>query len=323
MKIPPVTLADPVSPWRFACPICGHALLSSSRGAGCVRCERIYARASGIWRFLPEEYLAPYEQFLSEYQMIRRDQGWGYPDAAYFLALPRVATGDPQRAIWQRRNKSFRLLSSRMIRRMASDAGKPLRILDLGAGNCWLAYQLTALGHQVAAIDLSVDPIDGLGAHSWYGMTIESARMSPFTPIQADFNRLPFQDHSADVALFNASLHYSERYEGTLREAIRVLSPGGVVVVMDSPVYRDAGGGQQMVRERASEFECRYGFKSDSIAAENFLTTGRLTALAEELALHWRNCAPAGLRSRVMARWRTVRGLRELATMPLLVGYRE
>lgn len=320
----PVDVGTPPS-WSFACPICRNALALGSRDARCAQCDRVYARSSEIWRFLPEERLAQYEQFLREYHIVREDQGWGRLDASYFLALPHVAPDDPQRDMWRRRGGSCRLLFANIIGPMAARRKRPLRILDLGAGNCWLAYQLTELGHQVAAIDLSVDPTDGLGAHVWYRRELEKARRTRFTLIQAEFDRLPLSGHGVDVALFNASLHYSTDCGVTLREALRVLSPEGAVIIVDSPVYRHAGSGEQMVRERETEFERTYGFRSDSVPAEYFLTTDRLEELAHELALQWQTYPPVGrsdLRVRVKGQWRRLRGLRELAAMPVIAGYR-
>jgi SAM-dependent methyltransferase len=317
----PVDVGAPPS-WPFACPICRHALTLGSHDARCARCERVYANSSGIWRFLPDEHLARYARFLREYRVVREDQGWGRPDAGYFLSLPHVAPDDPQRQIWQRRGESYRLLFARIIEPLAARHDRPLRILDLGAGNSWLAYRLTEHGHQVAAIDLSLDPLDGLGAHVWYRPAVEGAGRPLFTPIQAEFDRLPLSDSSADVALFNASLHYATDCSVTLREALRVLSPEGIVVIMDSPVYRQATGGEQMVREREAAFERSHGFRSDSIPSEHFLTTGRLAALAQDLDLRWQMYAGGTSVSRLKGQWRRWRGLRELATMPLIVGRR-
>jgi predicted RNA methylase len=46
--------------------------------------------------------------------------------------------------------------------------GRPLRIADLGAGNCWLSYRLALRGHLPIAIDIQGDPLDGLGAGLHY-----------------------------------------------------------------------------------------------------------------------------------------------------------
>ena len=106
---------------------------------------------------------------------------------------------------------------------------------DLGAGNGWLANRLALAGHTVAAVDLNVDPADGLGACRHYANRFETA--------QADFDALPFGDTSLDLVVFNGSLHYSTDYAATLGEALRTLRPGGTLAVLDSPVYTDPASG--------------------------------------------------------------------------------
>jgi SAM-dependent methyltransferase len=172
------------------------------------------------------------------------------------------------------------------------------------------------------AVDLSTDVGDGLGAHKWYLGDGEAEANTRLTPVQAEFDRIPLVDDEADVAVFNAALHYSTDYDRTLREALRVLSPDGALAIVDSPFYRHAGSGEQMVSERELEFERTYGFRSDSVPAEHFLTTDRLEELARDLALRWQVYDRAGRLSRVIAPWRRLRGLREVARMPVIVGYR-
>jgi SAM-dependent methyltransferase len=270
---------------------------------------------------LPEERAALYRQRFREYHAVRQDQGWGRPDAEYFRRLPDVARDDPQWEIWRRRRGSYAALVSRVIEPISARRQAPLRILDVGAGNCWLSHRLSLLGHQAAAVDVSDDPLDGLGAHVWY----RSQSGPSFTPVQAEFDHLPFARASVDVVVYNASFHYSPDCAVTLREALSVLVPEGVVVILDTPVYRGAAGGNAMVREREMGFERLYGFRSSAMDAEQFLTRERLAELADIAGVHWQAFAPLARpgsewREQVRRRWRAFRGHRELATMPLIVG---
>jgi SAM-dependent methyltransferase len=174
-----------------------------------------------------------------------------------------------------------------------------LKILDLGAGNGWLANRLAQRGHLVAAIDLMTNSFDSLGAYIHYE--------APFIPIQADFDHLPFTDGSDasigdastgfDLIIFNASFHYSTCYEKTLQETLRVLRPQGLVVLLDSPLYRDPASGEQMVREREACFTRQYGFPSNALSSQNYLTYERLESLAVQFSLDWRRYRPRyGLR---------------------------
>jgi SAM-dependent methyltransferase len=269
----------------------------------------------GIWRFLPEERAKRYEGFLREYRIVRADEGWGASDADYYRALPRVARDDPHADIWRVRAKSFRALINRVVAPFEARLGGPLTILDLGAGNCWLSYRLAERGHSVAALDVSTDARDGLGACVLYD------RANRIVPVQAEFDHLPFTDEQFHLAVFNASLHYSTDCAVTLAEAVRLLHPEGCLVVMDSPVYRDGSSGAQMVQEREEEFLGKYGFRSNTLPAENFLTTRRLNALAVEVGIRWDIFVPFYGVGWLVRPWKArLRRRREPARLPLITG---
>ena len=100
---------------------------------------------------------------------------------------------------------------------------------------------------------------------------------------------LPFADAQADVVVFNASLHYSTDYVRTIGEALRVLRPGGSIVVLDSPIHRHDSSGRQMVAERHADFERRFGTRSDSVASIEYLTGSMLDDIGRRLDLRWRH----------------------------------
>ncbi len=263
---------------------------------------------------MPEGRAKQYEDFLREYQIVRAQEGWGASHADYFRALPRVARDDPQRKTWRIRAKSFGALLDRAVAPREAQLGRPMRILDLGAGNCWLSHRLAQRGHQVAAVDISLSTTDGLGAHVWY-------QPHRFLPVQAEFDRLPFAAGQMDLVLFNASLHYSTDCAVTLTEARRVLRPDGRLVIMDSPVYEGAASGEQMVRERETAYQRTYGFRSNALGAENFLTTERLNELAVAVGIRWEVFAPFYGVDWLLRPWKAkLRGSREPAKLPLIVG---
>ena len=79
-------------------------------------------------------------------------------------------------------------------------------------------------------------------------------------------------------------VHYSTDYVRTLGEALRVLRPGGRIVIMDSPIYRHDKSGRQMVAERHADFEQRFGTRSDSVASIEYLTNSMLDDIGRRLA---------------------------------------
>jgi ubiquinone/menaquinone biosynthesis C-methylase UbiE len=139
--------------------------------------------------------------------------------------------------------------------------------------------------------------------------------------VQAEFNHLPVMDRFADAVIFNASFHYSEDYVTTLKEALRVISREGLIIIMDSPVYRRAASGEKMVEERAAQFEKKYGLASDNLQSENYLTYERLKELGQELHLKWKFLTPFyGLRWMFRPLISAVFRRREPAKFHLIVG---
>ena len=58
--------------------------------------------------------------------------------------------------------------------------------------------------------------------------------------VRADMRRLPLRDSTVDAAFFSASIHYVPLAEA-VGEAARVLRHGGLLLVVDSPIYADDG----------------------------------------------------------------------------------
>jgi SAM-dependent methyltransferase len=92
------------------------------------------------------------------------------------------------------------------------------RILEIGCGSGALAKQLQDLGHEVIAIDRSLEVVEGaqrLGV---------DARQALFP----DFEEGPF-----DVVLFTRSLHHIRPLAPALDQARHLLKPSGLLVVED------------------------------------------------------------------------------------------
>ncbi len=304
------------TPWavQWACPSCRTLLDASGTDELCCPAGgHTYRRVDGIWRFLSAERQAYYARFLHEYQAVRKAEGRGAPDPAYYRALPYRDLSGTRPDDWRIRAASLRSLLQRVVLPCEREQKASLHCLDLGAGNGWLSYRLAQRGHRVGAVDLLTNDWDGLGTFIQYD--------APFVPLQAEFDGLPFTDGQFDLAVFNASLHYSVDYSRTLREARRVLKPEGRLVILDSPIYSQADSGAQMVRERQAQFQQKYGFPSDALPSENYLTYRRLEELAEELGIEWQFIQPFyGLRWHLRPWLARLRGSRQPARFAIVVG---
>lgn len=294
----------------FVCPRCKTGLNQTAPDElRCLQDGLAFHKVDGIWRFLLPERIEYCARFIRDYETVRRFEGRGSADESYYRTLPYHASSD-----WKIRAASFNAFVKQVMIPIEKNK-TPLQILDLGAGNSWLSNQLACRGHAVAAVDLTINDFDGLGCHRFYESTFVSA--------QAEFDYLPLPDKSVDIVLFNASLHYSVNYEQTLSEAQRVLDVDGKLIVLDSPVYHDASSGRSMVREREEQFTKRYGFASDSLQSENYLTYQRMDELAAKLGVTWRHIRPFyGIRWAARPWLARLRNRREPAEFGLWVGSR-
>src|SRR5690606_31798045 len=127
---------------RLRCPRCGHAV----DGPGCGACHLAIEVRCGIVRALAPETRARLAGFIDEYERIRAAEGRGGDDGDYYLELPyRDATGrDPRH--WRLRARSHDYVLRQLLPRI--EPGSPgARVLDLGAGNCWMSYRLALAGY--------------------------------------------------------------------------------------------------------------------------------------------------------------------------------
>ncbi len=261
---------------RLRCPVCKGCFSDERR---CTSCNFLLKEKDGIVLALAPDRLAYYADFIADYERIRDAEGRGSRDKSYYLALPHLDTTGNNSGQWRIRARSYDYL----VRRVLNSSADGESVLDLGAGNCWLSFHLSRRGYRPVAVDLLTNAQDGLGAAIHYNRELRS----DIPRFQADLNRLPFQDEQFDVVIFNASFHYSEDYEITLREALRCTKPDGSVVVCDTPWYSRDENGRLMIAERRAYFLDRFCTASDSVESQEFLTDERLRSLEESLSIRW------------------------------------
>ena len=107
--------------------------------------------------------------------------------------------------------------------------GRPdARVLDLGCGGGHVTFAAAPHAREVTAYDLSPEMLDVVaGAARERGLANVTTR-------QGVVETLPFDDASFDVVLSRYSAHHWRDLDAALREAARVLKPGGVVGITDS-----------------------------------------------------------------------------------------
>lgn len=118
--------------------------------------------------------------------------------------------------------RSWRGLAHALLRLLP-----PMRIADLGAGEGTLSMLLARQAKRVIAVDCSEQMVE-------FGTRI--ARENGITNLEyrlGDIEAPPLADGEVDLALFSQALHHVPRPAVALREAFRILQPGGRVLILD------------------------------------------------------------------------------------------
>jgi len=103
----------------------------------------------------------------------------------------------------------------------------PLRVADLGCGDGYLTIEASRWAARVIAIDRSRPVLER-------AMALAKRRgVRNITWRQGGIERVPLRDGSVDVAILSQALHHAEDPERALSEAVRIVSPGGHVLVLD------------------------------------------------------------------------------------------
>ena len=120
---------------------------------------------------------------------------------------------------------------------LAAELGCSARVLDVGVGTGVLAMPLVERGLHVDGVDLSAPMLRRA-----------TAKAAPRTRVGltvADATRLPFRDGAFEGAFMRHVLHLVPGWQEVLAEAVRVVRPGGTLVVSITDytgLYREIQG---------------------------------------------------------------------------------
>ena len=118
----------------------------------------------------------------------------------------------------------------------------PLKVADLGCGEGYLTIETSRWASRVIAVDRSRTVLKRARALA--------ARRKVRNVIwkRGELERLPLRDGSVDVALLSQALHHATDPARALDEAVRVVSPGGHVLLLDLRAHDES-----WVRERLGD----------------------------------------------------------------------
>lgn len=101
------------------------------------------------------------------------------------------------------------------------------RVLDLGCGGGHVSYRAAPHVADVVAVDLTPEMLEAVTR------TAAERGLTNIATRQAPAERLPFEDGRFDVVLCRFTAHHWRDFEAGLREARRVLAPGGTAIFID------------------------------------------------------------------------------------------
>lgn len=126
-------------------------------------------------------------------------------------------------------------------------------VLDIGTGTGRMAELFAAQAEHVVALDKSPAML-----------RVARARLQHFGGdrielVQGDFTSLPLPEATVDTVLFHQVLHFAQDPASALREAARVMRPGGRIAIVDFAAHQ-----REELRERHAH--ARLGFDDAQIA---------------------------------------------------------
>jgi ArsR family transcriptional regulator len=139
-----------------------------------------------------------------------------------------------------------------------------LEIADLGCGDGYLTIELSRFARKVIAIDRSQSALERAQALAERlarrGPGEGGRRIDNIEWTRGEIEDLPLDDESVDVALLSQALHHAGDPNVALAEAVRIVRPGGRVLLLELRRHDEA-----WVRERLGDKWL--GFEDDELRA--------------------------------------------------------
>jgi ArsR family transcriptional regulator len=128
----------------------------------------------------------------------------------------------------------------------------PLRVADIGCGEGYLTIEAARWASKVIAVDRSEAVLDRARALA------RRRRVSNVVWKKGELERLPIDDEAVDVVMLSQALHHANDPARALKEAVRIVVPGGRVLILDLRAHDE-----EWVRAKLGDR--RLGFADDEL----------------------------------------------------------
>ncbi|MBN2025413.1 MAG: class I SAM-dependent methyltransferase [Actinobacteria bacterium] len=197
----------------------------------CGKCKAEYQVRSGVTDLMHDPSPAvrqEREAWEAMRPVHRHDDAESADSRAWLRALPMLEgkEGPPaELETWRRHGRA-------VFELCAGEDWRGKRVLELGAGRCWLSAYLARKGAEVLAVDILEDADIGLGCAEAF---LEEGIY--FERVLCDMHHLPFKGGTCDGVVATATLHHSPEPLLLCEEIRRVIAPGGLLVAANEPLY--------------------------------------------------------------------------------------
>ena len=140
----------------------------------------------------------------------------------------------------------------------------PLRVADVGCGEGYLTIEAARWASKVIAVDRSAAVLARARALA------RRRQVSNVAWKTGELEKLPIADASVDVVMLSQALHHAQDPPRALREAVRIVVPGGRVLILDLRAHDE-----EWVRAKLGDR--RLGFDDEEL--KKMMASAGLTAM--------------------------------------------
>lgn len=237
---------------KFLCPVCRSQLINGKDSLTCSN-GHVYQFSENVLILMGPEKKKKIDEYIAKYFEYRKKDGSLNLITEDFQKLPFIKDFRNSKE-WQ-----FRRYSLEVINKITN--GQKIRtVLEFGPYNGWLTNRLAEKGYDVTAIDYFNDELTGLRSIKHY--------KSKWLPVQMDLRDLSIINSKFDLIVFNHSLHFFNSYKRIISDAKLLLNPGGKIIIVGSPFYKDPKRIKETINRIFLNFKTKYEFEFNLFQGE-------------------------------------------------------
>jgi SAM-dependent methyltransferase len=228
------------------CPFCESPLLNNNKEYKCDNDHQIVSE-NGVLILQEPSFTEWYTPWEIKFRAYREKEKLKIKDPSTYNQLPFVPNKLGM-GFWKAKTRDLQIIRNML------DGSESLKILEIGAWNCWLTNHLNKMGHGVTAVDYFLDPFDGLGAKQHYSR-------NNWLAIQMNLERLDLIDDKFDLIIINRMIAYFENPIETLKKLItEKLNKNGKIIVTGTITTKNKKHSNKKFYREMKEFEKKEGF---------------------------------------------------------------